>query len=465
MDTKTLWLGVLLVTLFVIIINWKEINDCLTKDDITSKTSKEGFKPNLNSAVVNYEYDKQEVGEFPETIYEKAIRLNFKEYPALICNLIPTMKSSECKIGDNKIVKYKFPVHITKMIDGNHLAVFNDGRIYKKNKLTDKMWQGPLKNSMPKRHIPLRMITTNIDGTKLIGVGFDNKVYEKLGNPNTVIDYEGEWKLLPGLDNVIFVMFKFDESVNKYRYIVINSDGKLKITKDDKSTSELIDYGVETTPIIKLFGDAQGYMNIIDGQFRLRTFEDKNWEGSLLSTKYESSENQVIDAIYDNDALLFGCVILPEMSTVEIMKQEEPHITAKFIPFEMNRYLDSSLDKRIADRTIIKSKLGIFTKQGMLEEEALDDDINMAYQRQMLLDKKRLRNFCASRGFKTDVNYKNYKVLSQIENNDQKIEKLNKVIKDLISFDPEQKAIQESIAGINYLKNVDKTKEEEQSVV
>ena len=94
-----------------------------------------------------------------------------------------------------------------------------------------------------------------------------NKVYEKLGNPNTVIDYEGEWKLLPGLDNVIFVMFKHDESVDKYRYIVIDGDGKLKITKDDKSTSELIDYGVETTPIIKLFGDAQGYMNIIDGQF------------------------------------------------------------------------------------------------------------------------------------------------------------------------------------------------------
>ena len=91
MDTKTLWLGVLLVTLFVIIINWKEINDCLSKDDIPTKTNKEGFKPNLNSAVVNYEYDKQETGEFPETIYEKAIRLNFKEYPALICNLIPTM--------------------------------------------------------------------------------------------------------------------------------------------------------------------------------------------------------------------------------------------------------------------------------------------------------------------------------------------------------------------------------------
>lgn len=465
MDTKTLWLGVLLITLFVIFINWKEINDCLTKDDKPTKTSKEGFKPNLNSAVVNYEYDKQDSGEFPETIYEKAIKLNFKEYPALICNLIPTMKSSQCRIGDNKIVKYKFPVHITKMIDGNHLAVFNDGRIYKKNKLTDKMWQGPLKNSMPKRHIPLRMITTNIDGTKLIGVGFDNKVYEKLGNPNSVIDYEGVWKLLPGLDNVIFVMFKHDESVNKYRYIIIDGDGKVKITRDDKSTSDLIDYGVETTPIIKLFGDAQGYMNIIDGQFRLRTFEDKNWEGSLLSTKYESSENQVIDAIYDNDALLFGCVILPKMNTVEIMKQEEPHITAKFVPFEMNRYLDSSLDKRIADRTIIKSKLGIFTKQGMLEEESLDDDINMAHQRQMLLDKKRLRNFCASRGFKTDVNYKNYKVLSQIEDNDQKIEKLNTVIKDLISFDPEQKAIQESVAGINYLKKVDKTREEGQSVV
>lgn len=469
MNNKTLWLGVLLTILFIIAINWEQINNCLlsTHKNTNTKTNsiKEGFKANPNSAIVNYEYDKQDIGEFPETIYEKAIKLNFKDNPALICNMIPTMKSSNCQISGNKIVKYKFPVHITKMIDGHHLAVFNDGRIYKKHKLTDKMWQGPLKNSMPKRHIPLRMITTNVDGTKLIGVGFDNNVYQKIGNKNTVIDYEGEWKLVPGLTDVIFVMFKHDESVDKYRYIVIDTSGKVKITRDEKSTSDLMDFGVEDTPILKLFGDPQGYMNIIDGQFRIRTFEDKNWEGSLLSTKYESSHNQVVDVIYDNDALLFGCVILPKMNTVEVMKQEEPHITAKFIPFEMNRYLDSSLDKRIADRTIIKSKLGIFTKQGLLEEHALDDDINMAYQRQMLLDKKKLRNFCASRGFRTDVNYKNYKVLAQIEDNNQKIEKLNGVIKDLISFDPEQKSIQESIAGINFLKKVDASNEEKQSVV
>lgn len=351
------------------------------------------------------------------------------------------------------------------MIDGHHLAVFNDGKIYKKHKLTDKMWQGPLKNSMPKRHVPLRMITTNIDGTKLLGVGFDNKVYEKVGNKNTIIDYEGEWKLLPGLNNVIFVMFKYDDSVDKYRYIVIDVNGKIKITTDDSSISELIDFGVETTPIIKLFGDPNGYMNVIDGQFRIRTYEDKNWDSSLLSTKYDSSRDQIVDAIYDNDMLLFGCVILPKMNTVEIMKQEEPHITAKFVPFEMNRFLDSSLDKKIADRTIIKSKLGVFTKQGLLEDELLDDDINMAYQRQMLLDKKRLRNFCSNRGFRTDVNYKNYKILSQIEDNNQKIEKLNKIIKDLISFDPDQRSIQESVVGINFLKKVNTTSNEKQNVV
>ena len=474
MDTKTLWLGVLLILIFIIVINWNTINMYLTKNNTNNNTnsiqinntkSKEGFVAKQNSAMIEYEYDKQELGEYPETIYEKAIKLNFKDYPALICNMIPTMKSSECRIAGNKIVKYKFPVHIIKMIDGNHLAVFNDGRLYKKHKLTDKMWQGPLRNSMPNRHIPLRMINTNIDGTKIIGVGYDNNVYEKLGNENSVIDYEGEWKRLPGLTDVIFIMFKHDESVDKYRYVVINTSGKIKITRDDKSTSDLIDYSIEDTPVLKLFGDPKGYMNVIDSQFRIRTFEDKKWDGSLLSNKYQPAENQITDAIYDNDALLFGCVILPKMNTVEVMKQEEAHFTAKFVPFEMNRYLDSSLDKRIADRTIVKSKLGTFTKQGLLEEDALDDDINMAYNRQMLLDKKRLRDFCANRGFRTDVNYKNYKILAQIEDNNQKIDKLNGIIKDLISFDPDQKAIQDSIIGINFLKDIDENNKKNQSAV
>ena len=433
---------------------------------ITSRSKgQEGFQTNINSAIVNYEYDKQEFGEFPNTIYEKAIKLVFKDNPVLICNMLPTLKSTECMINGNRIAKYKFPVHIIKLIDGHHLAVFNDGRIYKKHKLTDKMWQGPLKNSMPNRYIPLRMITTNIDGTKILGVGFDNNVYEKIGNPNTIIDYEGEWVQIPGLSNVIFVMFKYDESTDKYRYIIIDTMGNIKITIDEKPTSDLINYSIIDIPVIKLFGDPQGYMNIIDGQFRLRTFEDKNWDSSLLSTKYDSSENQLIDAIYDNDGLLFGCVILPKMNTVEIMKQEEPHITAKFVPFEMNRYLDSSLDKKIMDSAIIKSKLGIYTKQGLLDDEGLDDDINMAFQRQMLLDKQRLRNFCSTRGFRTDVNYKNYKVLSQIEENNKNIDKLNSIIKNLISFNPDQKAIQESVVGINFLKDVDTSSTEKQTPV
>lgn len=87
--TKDLWLGLLLLIILLIIVNWDTINTYLFHNqNIESFTSK------LNTAIVEYEYDKQEPGKYPETIYEKAIKINFKDYPALICNMIPTIKSS-----------------------------------------------------------------------------------------------------------------------------------------------------------------------------------------------------------------------------------------------------------------------------------------------------------------------------------------------------------------------------------
>lgn len=99
------------------------------------------------------------------------------------------------------------------------------------------------------------------------------------------------------------------------------------------------------------------------------------------------------------------------------------------------------------------TKLGIYSGQGLLEEEALDDDINLAYQRQMLLDKKRLREFCKGRGLLSENNQRDYSVLRQVEDNKKKIDKLNDIIAKLISYDPDQKPIQESVMGINFIEN------------
>jgi hypothetical protein len=136
------------------------------------------------------------------------------------------------------------------------------------------------------------------------------------------------------------------------------------------------------------------------------------------------------------------------------MKQEDAHFMAPFVPLDLNKYVDSNLDMRLTERTIIQTKLGVVPGQGLLEEEALDEDVNMAYQRQLLEDKKRLRDFCANRALRTDANYKNYDVLKAIDDNATKIEKLTSAIQDLISFDPDQKAIKESVLGIDIIKSV-----------
>ena len=97
--------------------------------------------------------------------------------------------------------------------------------------------------------------------------------------------------------------------------------------------------------------------------------------------------------------------------------------------------------------------MGIYTRLGLMEEDLLDDDINMAYQRQQLKDKKRLREFCLSRGIQTDVNYRNYKMEKVIDDNERKIDKLEQSIKELIAFDPDIKEIQESTQGVNFVKD------------
>jgi hypothetical protein len=448
-------LSVLLLIL-VLIVYHNEILSYMSsyegfEDIVQSGTESPGLI--YNTSKVKYEYDAQEPNKFPETIFERSADSIFGATPVMVCNLIPTRKSRDCLINNEPIVKYKFPVHLLMLANGKHLAVFNDGRLYMKNKLTDKMWQGPLKNSLPNRDVPLRMVTMNPAGTKLVAVGYDNNAYIKYGDENQVLDLESEWRPLVGLENIIYLMYRYDEATDSNRYIVIDTDGKIKISQTDKPDSGLVDYGVLREPILKLCYSADGYMLAIDSKFQLRTFEDKEWATSKFSTKFGSNPSRVIDVLYDKDQLLFGAVFIPRMGVVEIMKQEEPDFQAKFVPFELNKYLTGGMETRLTDRGIIYTKLGIYTNQGMLEEEALDDDINMAYQRQMLLDKARLRTFCAGRGIKTDETYRNYEVLRQVEDNKRKIDKLNGIITELISFDPDQKSIQESIIGVNFVQD------------
>jgi len=444
---------ILLSIIIICILYNKEILKLLN----TKNVETEAFidTSGVRDVVVKYKYNLADENKYPKTIYETSVEQVFGQFQIMLCNLLPTRKENQCLINNIPIVKYKFPVHIIKIVDGTHLAVFNDGRIYRKRSLIDKMWQGPLKNSLPEREVPLRMITLNSEGNKLIGVGYNNQAYIKTLDSNTLVSTETEWRTIPGLDNLIWVGYIYDASSNQNKWLIVNTEGRIQLSNSEDAIEGFIDASIINEPVLKLYFDPDGYMMAIDSKLQLRTFENKDWMISEFSKKYPANPIPVNDIIYDHDQMLFGVVFLPKMGQCEIMKQEEPAFMSPFVPFELNSFLDSRLNKRITDRIIIKSKLGIFTRSGMMEEEALDNDINIAYQRQQLMDKKRLREFCLKRGIQTDVNYRNYELDKTIDENARKIEKLEEVIKELIKFDPDNKKIQESNIGINFITDED----------
>ena len=468
-----------IILVIVLLLNYKKINIFLKKDSLKTNNNRnnntnnnidtnynsnnyrnnnknnniENFEINkeINSSRVVYEYDNQNKGEFPGSIYEESINEQLNDNPVLKCNLIPILTSEECKINNIPIPKYKFPVSLMKMPNGSTISVFNDGRMYEKNMLTDSMWNGPIKNSLPLRKIPLRMITISPNGRILYGVGYDNRIYKKPENELNVINLESEWQLVEGLENIIFMMFKFEENKNYSRIIFIDTNGQIKITNTNKFNSGSQNYGIITKPVLKLIKTHDDYMMAITNEFKLELFEDREWDNSEFSSKYGAGPNKVLDVVYDYDELLFGIVILPSLNMVEIMKQENSFPTEPFIPLDMNRFKDYKINKLLTDKEIIKSKIGVIPSENILEDDSLDNDVNIAYHKQLLRDKERLRQFCLSKGLGRQNNYKNYDILKQIDENNEKIESLNKAIVNLITNDPNKKKIQESIEGINFI--------------
>ena len=73
-----------------------------SKKDEFSKKVKFWLEINkeINSSRVVYEYDNQNKGEFPGSIYEESINEQLNDNPVLKCNLIPILTSEECKINN-----------------------------------------------------------------------------------------------------------------------------------------------------------------------------------------------------------------------------------------------------------------------------------------------------------------------------------------------------------------------------
>lgn len=364
--------------------------------------------------------------DYPITVFEKSIMNHkvFSKFPEMASNIIPTYKSNQ-----NKKL---FPVHIIKTITDKYIAVFNDGKIYSTDNLRESMWVGPYINSMPDNIIPLRNITTNPEGNRLVGIGYDNKVYIK--NNNNLLDLKAEWEAMENIPvdlDIIYLTYYFNEDANISKLLLINDKGRL--VKED-ANGDFAEVSGNYPAFIKIFYDYNNYMIGLTDEFQIGRFDNKNWETSKFADKTNlNKHNLLLDILYDADMSLFGLCFDINKNMIEIKKQDGVGYDKKFLPL----LKDEDVSNKMINEDIIKSKLGSIKKLGFFAESdkisAFDNDINIAYQRQILQDNAKLRAFCKKRQKHITNDIIDLELDNQIKDNDNKIKEIKTVLNNLLN--------------------------------
>lgn len=400
-----------------------------------------------------------------DTIYESSLKQIYNDNTRLLCSMLPNIGTNICSVNGTPYIIFNFPVHMIKLLDGSILAVFNDGRLYQKDNVSNTMWSGPLNNSLPNDNIPLRMITLSTDLITLLGIGYDNKLYMKqpIANANAstnvsatagvsigvstdttggTLNLTGTWKQVPNNTNIIYIIFDTTGFM-----ISIDIAGKLFTKTSSDLTSNNIELNTQLDrPILRMYNDLNGYMLVIDTKFDLYQFADLNWKTSSLNIKRGANASKIQDIMYDNDGRLFGLVFTPNNYMVQIMKQDQSFYLAPFIP--LDQHINNNAENTefvMTDQDIILSKTGNINTylQANASNNANDDDPNVAYQKQIIESRAKLHKFCLNRSATTSSNYDNYDLLANVEQNDEKIMKLKNIINTIIVNEPDKIRIQE----------------------
>lgn len=392
-------------------------------------------------------------GSSTDTIYESSLKNLYSDNARLICSMIPSIGTNICNVNGTPYVIYNFPVHMIKLIDGSILAVFNDGRLYKKDDAFNTMWLGPLDNSLPNNSIPLRMVSLSTDLITLLGVGYDNKLYMKRPDTSGNINLTAYWQPVPNNSDIIYVIFDSDTGY----LISIDITGALfiKVSSDLTSNNSELQNRLDR-PILRLYYDMNGYMLAIDTNFDMYQFTDIKWKNSPLNMQRGANGSKLQDIMYYNDGRLFGLVFNPTSYMVQIMKQDQAFYLGNFIPLDQHINLGNGgsggsggsgggAEFVMSDQDIILAKTGNINTylQAIDASTTADEDPNIAYQQQIMKSRAQLKQFCANRNSTTSSNYDNYDLLASVEQNDDKIGQLKDIVKNLISYEPDKARIQE----------------------
>ena len=414
-------------------------NEPFTQSEIANPTIQPGITELSNITTLSNKSN---------TVYENALNRLYPDNPRMICSLLPS-NSNICNVGGESYIKYNFPVHMIKLLDASILAVFNDGRLYKKDNINNSMWLGPLNNSRPNDIIPLRMITLGNDLKSLLGVGYDNKLYIKRPNDKGELDLTTVWKLVPNNNNIIYVIYDNDTGY----LISVDINGKLFIKSNSDITSNNIELITRLDkPILKLYYDINQYMLIIDTNFQLYQFTELNWKNSELNIQRGANSSLLMDILYDNDGCLYGLVFNTKSYMVQLKKQIQSWYLAEFMDLnilttgpEKNSSSPSTTENNfvLSDQDIIKLKNGSISEyiKNINNDASIDEDPNIAYQKQLFETRAKLKDFCNSRYSTTSANYENWDMYSNIEKNNVVINDLKNVIGNLLKYEPDKQRI------------------------
>jgi hypothetical protein len=150
---------------------------------------------------------------------------------------------------------------------------------------------------------------------------------------------------------------------------------------------------------------------------------------------------------------LWGLVPVDAVGVVEIYKQRQIYYLSKFLLPDIQTELGTAKNAFIInDKDIIKAKCGVdLTISEADAGDSLDDDINYANMRQILENKKKLREFCANRTLvdpNKSTNYRDFKLEDQIAANTDKLLDMKKIVSTMLKYDPDAKAISQAGAKL-----------------
>jgi hypothetical protein len=472
-----LQLCILVTIIIIILLYWYNIKynqkrEGFVGEDSSISTTGEMNPTNLASVQSWYQ---NIVSSQEPPIYQKAYddMTDDKMSPVVKFNLkIDPRGNTIDPTTGQQMTKLLVPIHVTPLIDGLILGVFNDGKLYyKKNIFDDQLWMGPLNNSLygsqfdgiGMRMVILFPLNNNFERQiKLIGVGQDSCLYYK-----ETEDLQSKWIKSQtdgnGNDNLVYLFCDYYQNMEEYYPLLygITADG-LIVYKNFNGTDpdskvegiDLINKATFTEPnpkisdnikVLKVFWDRNGFLIGIGQDFRLYQKKGIDWKIRPWETSEDirgtnpGANTKLIDIIMDNDARMIG-LVLDSDSNPPMIRFKKQNLNYYLADFEEISEV-SIQNKMYNPLELVKFKTGLdwvayLSFQDPDEILYRSNNLQAIYQRSVISERLRLRNLCKNRNPTSNLEARNFDFERIAKEKEDKISQLTEELNGLLVYNP-----------------------------